>query len=251
LPFEEYLDEIKQYSLLTRKQEKELGTLALKGDREAQGKLAQANLRLVVSIAKKFTVGGVSIEDIVQEGNIGLLKAVEKFDPAFGVRFSTYATYWIKQSIQRAIRGKMGVIKVPTNIAELATKGQVSEIADSARRAMVPSTSIDEADTQLTDVMIGNDPNPRDVTDVVVTREYLRTVINRLPKRTADVLRRRFGLHGKRGKCATLSTLSKILKISKERVRQIEDEGLILLRELITGKQDMCDLDHDDREKFW
>jgi len=251
LPFEEYLDEIKQYPLLTRQQEKELGTLALAGDKRAQGRLANANLRLVVSIAKKYTTSGVLIEDIVQEGNIGLLRAVEKFDPNFGVRFSTYATYWIKQAIQRAVRGKMGVIKVPTNIAELATKGQVSDIADFARRAMTPSTSIDEEDTKLTDIMIGSDPNPQDVTDVVITREYLRDVLDRLPKRTADVLRRRFGLHGKRGKCATLSTLSKLLKISKERVRQIEDEGLVMLRELMTGKQEMCDLDQRDREKFW
>ena len=251
MPFEEYLDEIKQYPLLTRQQEKELGTLALAGDKRAQGRLANANLRLVVSIAKKYTTSGVSIEDIVQEGNIGLLRAVEKFDSNFGVRFSTYATYWIKQAIQRAVRGKMGVIKVPTNIAELATKGQVSDIADFARRAMTPSASIDEEDTKLTDIMIGSDPNPQDVTDVVITREYLRAVIDRLPKRTADVLRRRFGLHGKRGKCATLSMLSKLLKISKERVRQIEDEGLIMLRELITGKQEMCDLGQGDREKFW
>lgn len=251
MPFEEYLDEIKQYPLLTAKEEREVALLTIKGNKKAQAKLIRANLRLVVSIAKKFATDGVSIEDIVQEGNIGLLKAVEKFDPSFGVRFSTYATYWIKQSIQRAVRGRMSVIKVPTNVAELAIKGQVSDIADSARRAMTPSTSFDDADTKISDLMIGDDPNPQDVADVVITREYLQSVLNKLPKRTSEVLRRRFGLHSKKGKCATFDTISKLMKISKERVRQIEDEGLVLLREMITGKREMSELNLDDREKFW
>jgi RNA polymerase primary sigma factor len=252
-----YLARIGRDVLLTREDEVALGERAKGGDMRARQKLIEKNLRLVVSVAKKYrgVSPGLPLEDLIQEGNIGLMKAVEKFDPERGFRFSTYATWWIRQSIGRAIADKGRTIRIPVHMgdkigkvnrtrSELAlqlgrqpTEGEIAERLgwDSAKiepvmSAMPDATSLDqpvsseETASQLGDFI--EDGRVSDTPDTVMREmetEHLKEAIERLPERARYVLVRRYGLDDREP--ATLAELGDELDISRERVRQLQREA--------------------------
>ncbi len=250
-----YLDHIGQGKLLTHRGEIELSKRAKQGDERARNRLIEKNLRLVVSVAKRYRGYGLPFEDLIQEGNIGLMKAVEKFDPDRGFRFSTYATWWIRQAVQRAVADKGRTIRVPVHMTDKMRKmarvynalsaemgreptdeevarglGWTVEDVRDVKGAMPDATSLDqplsseEGSSQLGDFV--EDERASD-TPGEVMREMetagLQEAIKRLPERHRHVLVRRYGLDDQ--DVATLATLSDELDISRERVRQLQREA--------------------------
>jgi len=254
-----YLAHIGQGHLLTHAEEIDLSKKAKAGDRRARRRLIEKNLRLVVSVAKKYRGYGLPFEDLIQEGNIGLMKAVEKFDPDKGFRFSTYATWWIRQAVQRAVVDKGRTIRIPVHMSEKVRKTgkardefsrehgrepSVEEIATrlgwevgevrEALRATTNLTSLSNpvgpnGDTELEDLV--EDERVQSTPEVVI-REIeasgLQTAVEGLSPRTRRVLVRRYGLDGR--KKATLEELAHELGISRERVRQVQREAEESLR---------------------
>ena len=255
-----YLAHIGQGELLTHAEEIDLSLRAKAGDRRARQRLIEKNLRLVVSVAKKYRGYGLPFEDLIQEGNIGLMKAVEKFDPERGFRFSTYATWWIRQAVQRAVADKGRTIRVPVHMTEKIRKVSraLSELAveyerdpteeEVARRlgwdpdevrltmsAMPDATSLDqpvsseETASQLGDFI--EDEKVSDTPDTVMREmetAHLKEAIERLPERARYVLVRRYGLDDREP--ATLAELGDELEISRERVRQLQREAERILK---------------------
>ena len=254
-----YLKEIGKYPLLTREEENKIATAALNGDLEAKEKLINHNLRLVVSIAKKYMGRGLNLLDLIQEGNVGLIKAVEKFDVSKGFKFSTYATYWIKQSISYAIADQTRNIRIPPHTIKLINsiqKVEQSFLQEKKRKpkqeevANILNIDIKKIknayfwikDTTSLDIVIGDD---EDVTigtliedksiesdflsiEKKETSEVIENVLNTLSEREKTVIIKRFGLGGH--KAETLDEIGKSLGLSKERIRQIENSALRKLR---------------------
>ena len=249
-PVRMYLREIGKIPLLTYEEEIDLAEKVLKGDEEAKQKLAESNLRLVVSIAKKYVGRGMLFLDLIQEGNMGLIKAVEKFDYTKGYKFSTYATWWIRQAITRAIADQARTIRIPVHMVETINKlirtsrhllqqlgreptpeeiakemeipvEKVLEIQKIAQDPVSLETPIgEEDDSHLGDFIQDEDsPAPQDSVAYTLLREQLEEVMSTLTPREAKVLKLRFGLED--GKARTLEEVGKEFMVTRERIRQI------------------------------
>ena len=258
-PVRMYLREIGRIPLLTFDQELELAKRILNNDEEARQQLAESNLRLVVSIAKKYVGRGMLFLDLIQEGNMGLIKAVEKFDYTKGFKFSTYATWWIRQAITRAIADQARTIRIPVHMVETINKlirtsrhllqqlgreptpeeiaqemeipvEKVVEIQKIAQDPVSLETPIgEEDDSHLGDFIQDDDsPAPHDSAAYTLLREQLEEVMNTLTPREAKVLKLRFGLED--GKSRTLEEVGKEFQVTRERIRQIEAKALRKLR---------------------
>ena len=258
-PVRMYLREIGRIPLLSYDEELELAKKVLAGDEAAKQKLAESNLRLVVSIAKKYVGRGMLFLDLIQEGNMGLIKAVEKFDYTKGYKFSTYATWWIRQAITRAIADQARTIRIPVHMVETINKlirtsrhllqqlgreptpeeiaaemeipvEKVTEIQKIAQDPVSLETPIgEEDDSHLGDFIQDDDsPAPQDAAAYTLLREQLEEVMKTLTPREAKVLKLRFGLED--GKSRTLEEVGKEFNVTRERLRQIEAKALRKLR---------------------
>ena len=258
-PVRMYLKEIGQVKLLSAEEEVELAKRVAEGDQEAKNKLTEANLRLVVSIAKKYSGRGLHILDLIQEGNTGLIRAVDKFDWTKGNKFSTYATWWIRQAITRAIADQARTIRVPVHMVEVINKatrcnrklvqelGREPTVEEIAAELGLPVEKIIEAnrtaaDTLSLDTPVGdeedtsigsfveddNTPGPADATSNAMLAEALKEILDTLTEREADVLRMRFGMYD--GRTHTLEEVGQIFGVTRERIRQIENKAIRKLR---------------------
>ena len=258
-PVRMYLKEIGKVDLLTGNEETELAKRMAEGDAEAKRKLAEANLRLVVSIAKRYVGRGMLFLDLIQEGNLGLIKAVEKFDYTKGYKFSTYATWWIRQAITRAIADQARTIRIPVHMVETINKlvrvsrqlvqelgrdplpeeiakelnmpvDKVGEIMKIAQEPVSLETPIgEEEDSHLGDFIQDDDaPAPSDAATFTLPKEQLVDVLSTLTPREEKVLRLRFGLDD--GRARTLEEVGKEFNVTRERIRQIEAKALRKLR---------------------
>ncbi len=258
-PVRMYLKEIGKVNLLTAEQEIELAQKMEEGNEEAKKKLAEANLRLVVSIAKRYVGRGMLFLDLIQEGNLGLIKAVEKFDYRKGYKFSTYATWWIRQAITRAIADQARTIRIPVHMVETINKlirvsrqllqelgreptpeeiaeemdmsvDRVREILKISQEPVSLETPIgEEEDSHLGDfIQDDNVPVPADAAAFTLLKEQLVEVLGTLTEREQKVLRLRFGLDD--GRARTLEEVGQEFNVTRERIRQIEAKALRKLR---------------------
>ena len=254
-----YLKEIGKVPLLTSEEEIELAKRMSEGDEEAKKRLTEANLRLVVSIAKRYVGRGMLFLDLIQEGNLGLIKAVEKFDYVKGYKFSTYATWWIRQAITRAIADQARTIRIPVHMVETINKlirvsrqllqelgrdpqpdeiakemgmsiDKVREIMKIAQEPVSLETPIgEEEDSHLGDFIPDDDaPAPSELASFMLLKEQLMGVLDTLTSREEKVLRLRFGLDD--GRPRTLEEVGKVFNVTRERIRQIEAKALRKLR---------------------
>lgn len=258
-PVRMYLKEIGKVPLLTAEEEIEIAKRLETGDEEAKKKLSEANLRLVVSIAKRYVGRGMLFLDLIQEGNLGLIKAVEKFDYRKGFKFSTYATWWIRQAITRAIADQARTIRIPVHMVETINKlirvsrqllqqygrvptpeeiakemgiseAKVREIIKIAQEPVSLETPIgEEEDSHLGDFIADDDtPAPAEAASFALMKEQLLDVLDTLTPREEKVLRLRFGLDD--GRQRTLEEVGKEFNVTRERIRQIEAKALRKLR---------------------
>ena len=258
-PVKVYLKEIGSFPLLSLDEEIELAEKILKGDSRAKKRLAEANLRLVVSIAKRYVGRGMLFLDLIQEGNLGLIKAVEKFDHTKGFKFSTYATWWIRQAITRAIADQARTIRIPVHMVETINKvkkvqsqllhknGQEPSVEDLAAALDMPQDKVreilkvaqepislespigEEEDSHLGDFIPDYDaPVPEEAATHTLLKEQLNEVLATLTPREAKVLSLRFGIED--GRPRTLEEVGKEFNVTRERIRQIEAKALRKLR---------------------
>ena len=258
-PVRMYLKEIGQIKLLSPEEEVDLAKRVSEGEQAAKNKLTEANLRLVVSIAKKYSGRGLHILDLIQEGNTGLIRAVDKFDWTKGNKFSTYATWWIRQAITRAIADQARTIRVPVHMVEVINKatrcnrklvqelGREPTVEEIAAELNLPVEKIIEAnrtaaDTLSLDTPVGDEedtsigsfvedertPGPADATSNALLAEALKEILDTLTEREADVLKMRFGMYD--GRTHTLEEVGQIFGVTRERIRQIENKAIRKLR---------------------
>jgi len=259
-PLETYLREINETALLTAKDEQDLAHLIALGDVRARDRMVRANLRLVVNIARGYTGKGLGLQDLIEEGNLGLLRAVEGFDPTMNTRFSTYASYWIKQSIKRALVNTAKTIRIPAYMVELLAKWRraTSKLQDELGRAptheevakilglpkkklsiikkairvynSTPQTDQPETGWSIDEMLMDGRSKSPDM-EMVETDDlsHVMHLLEKMDKREATVLRMRFGLDDEEPK--TLKEIGECLGLTRERVRQIESEALSKLSE--------------------
>ena len=261
-PIKAYLKDVRGIALLTAEEEIELSRRLLKGDKEARNKMIRANLRLVISIAKRYTNLGVPLSDLIEEGNIGLMKSVEKFDPERGFRFSTYAAWWIKQGISRAIIDQGKMIRVPVYMNEeifrykkayeslthkLKRKPRTGELA---KKLQIPVSKVkdleksiskmssleapigDDGESQIKDILQDeNTASPDQQIELFLNRERTDSYMGMLNERERKILDMRFGLSD--GETHTLAQIAKVLGVSRERVRQLEASTIKKIRQII------------------
>ncbi len=258
----QYLGEIGRYPLLTAEQEMRIARRMVNGDMQARQQLVEANLRLVVSIAKRYNNHGLSLLDLAQEGNLGLIRAAQKFDPARGFRFSTYATWWIRQAISRAVAEHTRTIHIPVHVVELiykmkrltrqlyqdlgrdplpeeiaqalnVTKERVVELQSMAETPIsLDAPLIDDEQYHLSDTLEDTRATaPADAVTHQVLREQISCALEVLSQRERQVIELRYGLQD--GYCHTLEELSSHFKLTRERIRQIEVKALRTLRQPI------------------
>src|SRR6476619_5251473 len=262
-PLETYLREINETPLLNADQEKELAYRIRVGNRDARNQMVRANLRLVVNIAREYTNKGLALQDLIEEGNLGLLRAVEGFDPTMNTRFSTYASYWIKQSIKRALVNTAKTIRIPAYMVELLAKWRraSSRLQDQLGRAptheevakvlglpkkklniikkairvynSAPQTDQGEQGWSIDEMLMDGRSKTPD-TEMVETDDlsHVMAMLEKMDKREATVLRMRFGLDDEEPK--TLKEIGECLGLTRERVRQIESEALSKLSESLS-----------------
>ena len=264
--FLSYLKEIRQTDLLTADEEKSLARKLREGDKDARERMIKANLRLVVSVAKDFLNRGLPYMDLINEGNIGLMRAVEKFDPDAGNRFSTYGIHWIKQAIRRALANTGKTVRVPSYMIELVSHfrhksqemqnrsgGRPPDIRDVAREMNVSDDQLDmvrramnaatlstdirseEGGVSLTDILADpRSPNPADEVSFKSEVEMLGDMLQSITDREARILRMRFGIGTNRP--MTLSEIGEIENLTRERIRQIENEALRSLQSTLSRR---------------
>src|SRR5580692_11930433 len=264
-PLETYLREINETSLLSARDEQDLAIAIGQGDIQARDRMVRANLRLVVNIARGYTGKGLGLQDLIEEGNLGLLRAVEGFDPSMNTRFSTYASYWIKQSIKRALVNTAKTIRIPAYMVELLAKWRraTSKLTDDlgrpptheeiakflglpkkklniikkAIRVYNSAPQTDQAETGWSIDEMLMDGRTKTPDNEMVESDDLKQVLHLLDKmdpREATVLRMRFGLNDEEPK--TLKEIGECLGLTRERVRQIESEALAKLSESLTAE---------------
>jgi RNA polymerase primary sigma factor len=250
-----FFNEMARYPLLTAAEEVELAKRIERGDREAKDRMINSNLRLVVSIAKKYQGHGLSLLDLIQEGIIGLIRAVEKFDHRKGFKFSTYATWWIRQAVQRGVANKARTIRLPVHVVdreqklaraerELLTRlGRAPSEEELAKAAKLPLkqvqevraaarsvTSIDkpvgaEGDTSLGELVAGDEAAPDEELTISLRQDAVRKAVAKLPDREREIVKMRFGLDGDPDP-QSLEQIGRQLGLTRERVRQIETQAL-------------------------
>ncbi len=264
-PLETYLREINETPLLSADQEKELARSISGGDLEARDQMVRANLRLVVNIARNYTGKGLHLQDLIEEGNLGLLRAVEGFDPSMNTRFSTYASYWIKQSIKRALVNTAKTIRIPAYMVELLAKwrratnqlqdelGRPPTSEETAKFLNLPRKKLsiikkairvynsapqsEQSDSGWSIDEMLMDGRAKTPDNEMVESDDLKQVLyllDKLDNREATVLRMRFGLNGEDPK--TLKEIGESLSLTRERVRQIESEALAKLSDSLMGE---------------
>ena len=264
-PIKQYLKDIKHIPLLTAAQERELATRIKKGDQRARRQMITSNLRLVINIAKRYSHLGVSLLDLIEEGNLGLMKAVTKFNPKRGYRFSTYGAWWIRQYITRAIANQGKTVRVPVYLTELLSRwrrtnermtqqlGRKPEAAEVAKRMRIPVEKVRQLSEMVTsttslDAPVGEEGTaemidliqdesaaaPSDSIAALLQHEQLVDLLQRMGDREREVLTLRYGLRD--GITRTLGETSTHFSITRERVRQIEHAALRKLRDYLASR---------------